>query len=483
MTTAGQMTYGHYGATLPTDARGLQKMAYDTMSHSHKSYISSLLYTRFDDDTAAMYLGFLSPVQNPLRRIANLLSVTYTMPTYRTCDKDEIDEALHEFAPDVDTVLGEAERTKNGMGDSFVVPFWNERRKRISFNVYPPHRWDVKYLADGTLDYYEFDETIRYYTDGTITRKGKGDQWESKQNLFGVCPVVWFRLNPYASSIWSIEQIKDLIYGTAEIGLSECLNNLGEYYRSFKQPFLINQGETAMSKDMALKSLRIGADTLLARQIGTVDLADPANPHYDQIRKKIIDLAATRGISDGAYFNETRIKNAEDAAIFTPELRKIWRETIKYQLEPERDLLKAIIAILAYYKVGSVTRADVDLLWRVDYREPVPEGVAPLTSLEILRNGIELGVDNAEDYLMRMDRECVTRAQARAKILDNAEVRAAVNELMIERNTSGDPSEAAENKTPQENGADGGRISGQVRAENNGTYDGKNGPPIVPKNI
>ena len=52
---------------------------------------------------------------------------------------------------------------------------------------------------------------------------------------------------------------------------------------------------------------------------------------------------------------------------------------------------------------------------------------------------------------------------------------------MIELNITGDPSEAADDKTPPENGADGGRISGQVRSENNGTYDGKNGPPIVPK--
>ena len=146
-----------------------------------------------------MYLGFLNPVQNPLKRIASLLSVTYTMPISRLRN-DTVDKAMHEYAPDVDVALGEAERMKNGMADAFVVPFWDETsRKRICFNstVRTAGTWCTRKTACWITS--KIDEDVRYYTDGAITRKGTDGKWTGRRVPVRVCPVIWFRLNPYST--------------------------------------------------------------------------------------------------------------------------------------------------------------------------------------------------------------------------------------------------------------------------------------------
>ena len=478
MTSIGQQMY-NYGISIPNDPRGLQQAALAVWRHDYAAYVRSLLYYRFDDQTASLYVGFLNPVQNPLRRIARLLAVTYVVPCYRTSKSDQVDQVLYKYAPDIDTALGEGEAGKHAWGDAFIVPYWDDVMKRVRFHIYAPTEWDVGYNADGSVNYYEHLDKVRYYTDGTISRVassgpfGGAQEWGPREQLFRVCPVAWFRLNPYSDISWSINNVRDLIVGTIEIGLSECLNNLGEYYRSFRQPYLSGPSDGTAPK-RAAAGMRMGPDTVLEKQIETAELADPTNPYYENIRKKISDLAATRGISDSVYFSQA--KNIDSSAVFTPEIRKIWRDNVKYQAEPERQLLRAVVAIIAKY-TKEIKDVESDREWFVDYREPNPEDSDSFRALEILDQGVRLGVDSQVDYLMRTNRELTTRALAEAKLKQNATDRAMVVELMRELNAPEEPGD--EGKTPQENGRDGGNISAEMRGE----YNGKSGPSATPEDL
>jgi hypothetical protein len=169
-----------------------------------------------------------------------------------------------------------------------------------------------------------------------------------------------------------------------------------------------------------------------------------------------------------------KIRNEGDAGVFTPELRKIWSESTKYQLEPERDLMRAICAILSRYEQG-VPVVEND--WRIDYREPTPDDAEPARAIEVLNKQVAACVGSAVDFILRNDREIVTRDEAEAKIKRNAEDRAMVVELMRELNAPADPADVG--KTPQENGREGGEISAQLR----GKYDGAGGPAPLPEKM
>ena len=111
------------------------------------------------------------------------------------------------------------------------------------------------------------------------------------------------------------------------------------------------------------------------------------------------DIAATRGISDIEYYS------TEQQQVFSPELRKIWRSATKYQLGPETDLLRAVVAILAD-KTASCLSQALEKTWRIDYREPIPEEADPTKSYDILDKAIESG------RITRLKPSCATTANA-----------------------------------------------------------------------
>jgi len=143
-------------------------------------------------------------------------------------------------------------------------------------------------------------------------------------------------------------------------------------------------------------------------------------------------------------------------------------------------LLRAVVALLAKAKI--VPESAIDTKWKIDYREPIPEEADPSKAYDILAKAIELGQDSPVEAILRNDRECVTREDAQKKLKQRAEDRLELKKLMIELNVSGDPAKT-DDKTPQENGADGGALSAQLREEAAGTYDGARGPAMLPKNV
>jgi len=449
--------------------RDLRKTAWDIYTNDHAGYLLTMLYARYSDKVAQMFEKFLDPVQNPLRRIARLQAVTYTTPVHRTSGNGDLDRLVLRLAPGLDAALGEAEAAKFGCADSFLLAYWAAISKRIRFKLIPSYQVEPKFTDTSEVEYYEHNAAVRYYTDGRTSEKGATGkkEWSDPVKSYPACPLVWFRANPQTDEIWSIESVADLVYGTLEIGLSEMLNNYSEYLRSFKLLYL-EQTTNTMDDTRAVASMDLDPESIAIRKLGTLELSDPKNPHYDNIRKKIEDLASTRGISGKTYFST-------DPGIYaSPELRKIWRESSKYQLEPEQQLLSAIVGIAArYVKDQTVPAMTGD--WVIDYHEPTPDDGDAKKELETLELAIRLGVDCQRDFLLRKNREIVTNEEADAKLDDIAESKARVNELNIERNQPADLKKTPDAMTPAENGAIGGQISAELRGE----YDGAEGPRIT----
>ena len=426
---------------MPSDIRRLQSTAWDIWRHDYAAHVRSRIVARFDSDTSDMLLQFCTPVQNPLRRIARLLAVTYTTPVYRTSGYADIDRAVRQYAADIDTALAEAERVMHACGDAFVVAY--PASGRVGYRVLPPHQVDVSLDASLEPVYYEIGD-VRYYADGSIsTRNAAG--WGEPAPALAACPVAWLRQAPYGDDQWSVHVVRDLVDGTLEIAISEAINAVSDYLRSYNQVYLRATSTPAQARSLA-ESTRIGPDTIVQSEIDTVQLADPKNAHYETIRQRIADLAATRGISETAYYSR-------DALVVGPELRKIWRENSKYVAAPERALLRGTVAVLV--RMGVLRAGAVAADWVVDYREPTPDEANPLTSLEILDRGVRLGVDSPVDWLLRTDREIVTREEAEARLRRNAEDRAMVVELMRRLNTPAETNTYEVPPSPEQNGARG----------------------------
>ena len=423
------------------DIRQLQQQAWDAWRHDHKRHALARIMARFDDDTASMLAKFCNPVINPLRRVARLLAVTYSQPVYRTSGDPAIDRAVRQHAPALDAALAEAERIMQATGDAIVVAYWTG--SRVGLRVLPPHTVDVALDESGDVQYYQI-AGVQYRADGSWSPPGG-----APVRTYEACTVAWYRLSPHGQDTWSVQAVADLVSGTIEVAVAEAINAVSDYLRSYRQAYLQDTATPAQARRIA-DATRIGPDVILEHQIGTVELADPDNQHYQVLRRRVADLAASRGISETAYY-------AGGDAIVGPELRKIWRESTQYTRVPETDVLRAIVSVLVH--AGVLPAGATAAQWAVDYREPTPDESSPLRALDVLEAGIRLGVDSPVDWLLRTQRDVVTRDDAIARLARNAEDRARVVVLMRELNLPADQRTYDVPPSPQDNGARGPAIA------------------------
>ena len=143
---------GGSASTLSTDPRDMQEAAWKILNHDQAGMVMAKIYSRFDLATADMYLRHLCTVQNPLRRIADLLSVTYMIPVARDSGNGPLNAAVRDHVPLLDVALDEIEKMKHGIADAFCVPYWDEDEKQVMFHLYPPHEWDTVRKANSSIN-------------------------------------------------------------------------------------------------------------------------------------------------------------------------------------------------------------------------------------------------------------------------------------------------------------------------------------------
>lgn len=450
----------------------VQRAAWDIYRHRHGDLIQRQLSGRYDAATVAKYWNFIEPTRNPLRRISELMSVTYLRPPrLSTPDDPQAAVDIINYCPDLYVTLALVERITNAIGEIFVVPYWDKIQERVFLDLFPPHMVDVELrrcaVESVTIDGYNGEKTKRtwrYSDDGKIQFKDTSENKRSKEawqtSEFKNFPVVWVSLNPsHSLEKWAVSEIVDLVNGTLQIGEVECFHNSTNMLKSFLQPYakdgeaLIAARETGESSDMGAE-VRIGYDAVLPAELGTIQLADPNDPFLATIQRFEADLAASRGISSQAYYQQAPGKDQSDT--ITEELRQRWRKTTKLFALYEREIHPILLELINTYANKSY---DPKMRIDVDYFSP-EEANDRSGALDTLKKGIELGVDNRVDFVFKDHPEILTREEAVAYCDENDAQREMWMERMAARNSPKDPTEPAND--PAVNGAQGKGAAGPL---------------------
>ena len=445
--------------------------------HQHAEWIAAQIDSRYSPTQAEKYKRFIAPTRNPLRRVADLLSVTYLRPPRLTTpEKVEIAEQVLEACPDLYLSLAYIENATNGIADIIAMPYYEESEDRIYVDAIPPHIVDIKRkrcsveeLRIKDFKDKDLDRIWRRLKSGewvwadVSTKKTRGRKagpiWRPT-GLGKIPPFVWYSIDPVRSiEEWSAYKILDLVNGTIQIGEIEAFHDSTNLLKSFRQPYAKNGEDIMAARDTGEDAdgpgdLTIGYDNVIMGELGALELADPNDPFMATIQNMEADLAASRGISRGSYFQISQGK--EQASTITEELRQRSKQQIKIFRFFEGQLHPILIALLNKYRGRNY---DPHTRLAIDYFSP-EEANDPKYSLEVLKSRIELGVGKRTEYVFKNNPEMRTHAEA-VEYCDEADAEREIwMERMAKRNSPKDPTDPAQD--PATNGAQGKGAAGPM---------------------
>lgn len=406
------------------------------------------------------YEKYVSPERNILKRISSLSSVMYQRPPWRRANNKQAVDLVNEYCTQINRKLAQAESMTHAIGDMFIMPYWDDMRKRVDYELISPDAVEVS-VKRSSIEWIQVTQVIddkkvlhRYYSDGTVKQLNKNDKWVEIDSIFkgkNVNPVVWLSLRaPTEHYPWAIGEVRDLVNATIGAAIQETYRNRGHFLRSQRIPNLRDPAALAEAgrNASADNSLPTDQDTILVGDFSALSLSDEDDKFLESIRADIADAAASRGISQQNY-NRT-FTNTNQLNAVSEELRIRWRQNRILFADAEKDLLKCSLILINKYTPENV---DIDTKWTIEYLEPLPAVDDPQKALKVLDDGIQMGTDNAVAFLMRNNPDINTEKEAIDYIEKNIEIRAKMVEQMRELNAPADPKDAGQ--TPEQNGASG----------------------------
>lgn len=451
----GHMTSNYSTANL--DRQQLQLSAYKIYCNDYRDLVRSELHRILSYDNYEIYSKYVKPQRNVLKRIASLMAILYQRsPWRRTPENEKVESAVRSYCPDLNRILYEAEKMVWGIGDIFIMPYWDEVSHKVRYELIPPSDVQVE-INRATVEYIEItteNQIKRYMSDGTYSVQSKDTgKWVTQKSIVSAgMQIIWLSLTPPTQrSPWSIGEIRDLIDATINVGVLEAYRNRGHYLRSQRVPYLKNPeqledlGKAAGEDNM----LPVDQSIIVPGDISALSLADEDDKFLLSIHSEIQDATSSRGIS---YNNYTRnIKTTDEFSAISEELKLRWRQGKTLFQSAERDLLKVSVALIDHY-------TDLDLdpeeHWIIDYLEPLPSTDDPLVSLDVLQKSIEKGTDNVVSYILRNNPDIQNGKEALDIIDENIAIRSKMVERMRALN---EPLDATSDpgQDPEHNGAHG----------------------------
>lgn len=442
------------------EVRTLQEKALAIYENNYVADVRSRLALILTEENYSMYYKYVAPERNVLKRITSIESVVYQRAPWRRCEDADVIDAINEYASRLDRQLYEAEKLTYGLADIFVMPYWDEEKERVDYDIITPDKVEVS-VKRASVQYVEITLIrdgkkvyTRYYASGRTEESTDRTKWKRIRNIFEthkISPVVWISLkSPTEAQPWSIGEIRDIINTTINVGVNETYRNRGQFLRAQRIPTLKNPADALEATGAAVgadNKIPLDMSNILKGDFGALSLSDENDKFLGSIQSDIADCAASRGISSATY-NKT-VATKDSLSAISEELKLRWRQSRTLFADPEKSLLKISLILINKYKKLSL---NVDVKWTIEYLEPLPSIDDPRVALEVLIKGMTEGVDSPVAYLMRTNPDINTEKEALDYIDKNAEIRAKVVELMRELNApaNGDPG-----LTPEQNGARG----------------------------
>ena len=426
------------------------------LHNDYDELIDSRLKEIHTNEIYQEYYKYINPTRNPVKRIAEILSVTYLKAPRRyikASNKAFVNNIIRNNIKNLNQILREVEKQINVIGDCYLRPYMNEKEDMVELEVIPAYLVKPAYDRSTLLSLRVYDEkgnSIIYYNDGTFEElnvSGKAIK-ERTQSKVDYLPIVHFAISPTDEKHpTNISDNQDIYNATLQIGLLETYLSRVNYLRSFRQPKASTE-EIAGATGTNQADLTISPSSVIPYDLDTVELASPSDEYLSGIRELEIDASGSRGISSDMYYK--KINNGSEDVI-TNELRQYWFKSIQTMRTGEQELLRLCVD-LYLLNTGKAFKAfkfkPYDYI--IDYIEPIPELMNPLNAQKVLSNDIKLGTDNVVDYLLRTNPDIPDEKTALKLIEKNINMRAKMVEKMRELNMPADVLNNNEVEAPED---------------------------------
>lgn len=427
-----------------------QKICYDVLNSNHLPYIRQLCGSVVTEEENFEHLvRYIRTFGNPMPKIVHFLSQVHTRPVVRTTGDAALDRRIFSQIDMRSVALAQyqAEMLANAIGDAFVVLALGWSGKIEARAVGGHEARDPVWEADGRLAAVTIGSVRYYLADRAVQAPGGAI-------TVGFCPCVHYALTHHNGD-WCVSQTYPLAELAIEIGFQIALFLETGYLRSHEQITVEQLPSDWAAGDMG--DVPIGTRKVINMPLRAVKLIDPetAQKFFQGVQDLTIFVADQYGIPRDWFLQD--MSNLQTAV--PPGIRDRWQvDCMRWSLPDAQCMAEA--AALA-----GITTSTSD--WTIQYLPPRGQE-SRVQELVALEKEIQLGVNNPAWFAYSTDGDFQTIEDARAWIAENLEEWAKIVEIKAERNIAVN----AQDRTPEENGADGGTLSPD--------YDGAAGPRVLP---
>lgn len=377
-----------------------QYWAYCIYEHEYKQIVIQSIKYRYKHAWKDID-KFVQPIENPLKKTANLKSQTYARPPVRRTENKQLRTLIHKGSARVNKSMLWASKLLNATGNVLIWPVIGLQKGLpivLDVLVIPAHKCYLEWCYEDSkyniVAEYDGTYLVSYWTGESVDRER--DIFHVKSDM--VTPVrLWA---DYGEPIWctldqvdhtiprSIGPIADLIVGTLEIGIMESFATKINYLKSFKQP--VQNGEYSVTADQMIA----GAEQLWSADVSLIDLADK-NDFYEQlIQNKSIALMGQHGVSKLAATGD--YQNEQSWISVSQELLQHWESQTQTWLSVENDLWESVCKM----DVVGIDPEEESSVVKVKFLPPYPTMQDPQKSWELHREKVKHGCSTTVEYLM-----------------------------------------------------------------------------------
>lgn len=435
-----------------------QIVLYNLYHNEPDRYIRSTLADRLkEDQKIEAYSKYIAPQRNVLRKIVDLLSVSYKTPVQRRFKNEKLNKYLKEKVENLDPVMNTVEKMIRLFGDIFLMFYHSKQENKIKTFIIFPHSVDIKANLND-LEYIEYLSTVpeypdakkeRFYFDGRREILDKNGVILKQEKLLTRSPVVWFSVG--VNKNWAINDQLDILNGQIEIGVNETYHSFTSFLRSFKQ--LIRKPSPDNPED---KSVVVGPNKLIDGEFTTLDLADVSGQYLETIRMTEKDLAGSRGISALSYYEGN--EGTDKFNGITQELKFRWSESTLQMRLFEKSAAPALISMINY---SFQENFDLEEELIVDFQPNYSTLDDDIKLMDYLEKAVKLGVDDPVEIIKRRNPDLTTE-EAEERFQYYLKRRRIYLEMLSQGNTT---AELQGTLSPEENGAMGKASVGKDETE------------------
>jgi hypothetical protein len=437
-----------------------QWWAYLIYTHKYSTLVNNTIAYRYENNWEDAY-KFIDPINNVLKRVANIKAQTYNRPPVRLSNNPQLARIIKNNVHRINKALQSACRLCNACGNVLIVPVLATDRGApsvLDLIVVPPH--DV-WLEASYIDY-KYNVVARIADKVYIVSEIADDTVEARRNTYIVNQSkdksiyyadlgdpIWISLeNTTIVNPRCVGPIADLVSGTVHIGELETFCNITAWLKSFRQ-IQSTDDESVNPSDLIPGPMKI-----LPPNIQAIDLINKDDQFEKLIESKAVALAGQHGVSRVAILGDYQSENNWFSV--SQELMQHWVA----QLETWKQVEYQIWASIA--QMSLIDAQDAQVI--VHFQNPYLSLQDPAKDFELHRSQAKTGYANILYKILEDNPHLTSLEEAEEFYLNNLNW---YSEDIKRKRALNIPDEGI-GQSPQDNGAMG--------------VLGKMGPSLVNKN-